>query len=141
MSHEPVRVRLHLDQDCVLAGVVRGTVQFQALQAGFEPDRGAEIAAACQAVCGLALSRASRTNDGVDVVLETFADRMEISFVHRGEALPAVGLEAFVLPGDFSGNSEEINGLDLLSRVDRVRYNTENGNVCTTLVKLLNPRN
>jgi hypothetical protein len=139
MSSEPVRVLFHLDQSSALVGVLRAAVQFQAVQAGFEPDRCADIGAASEAVCRETLSQVTEADGGLDVALDTFADRMEVSFVHRGQAAPAIGLEKFALP-DASGTGE-INGLELLWRVDRVQYNTENGKVRTTLVKFLKPHN
>lgn len=139
MSSEPVRVMFHLDQSPALVSVLRAAVQFQAVQAGFEPERCTEIGAASEVVCRETLSQITEADGGLDVALDTFADRMEVSFLHRGQAAPAVGLEKFALP-DVS-EAGEINGLELLSRVDRVLYNAENGKVRTTLVKFLKPHN
>ncbi|MBZ5662668.1 MAG: hypothetical protein LAO08_19880 [Acidobacteriia bacterium] len=141
MTSEPVQVMFHLDQNSALVGVLRGAVQFQAVQAGFEAESSAEIAAASEAVCRETLSQVTDADGGLDIALDTYADRMEVSFLHRGQAAPAVGLEKFALPADFATGSEGINGLELLSRVDRVLYNTENGRVRTTLVKFLKPHN
>ena len=51
--------------------------------------------------------------------------------------LPAVGLEAFAVSGATSGEASGLNGQELLSRVDRVLYNSEDGVARTTLVKFL----
>lgn len=90
-------------------------------------------------MCRETLAQVAESDGGLDVALDTFADRMEISFVHQGQVAPAVGLEKFALP-DVSGVGE-INGLELLTQVDRVLYNTEDGNVRTTLVKFRKPHN
>ena len=137
MSSEPVRVMFHLGQNSALAGVLCAAVQFQAVQAGFEPGCCAEIAAASEAVCRETLSQVTDAEGGLDIALDTFAERMEVSFLHRGQIAPAVGLETFVLPN--ACGAAGINGQELLARVDRVLYNTENGKVRTTLVKFLKP--
>ncbi|MBZ5643678.1 MAG: hypothetical protein LAO19_13025 [Acidobacteriia bacterium] len=137
MSSDPVRVIFHLDQNSPLAGVLRAAVQFQAAQAGFEPERCTEFAAASEAVCLGTLCQAADSQSGLDIALDSFADRMEISFLHRGQSAPAVGLETFASPDAFGAAG--INGQELLTRVDRVLFNTENGKVRTTLVKYLKP--
>jgi len=140
MTSEPVRVEFHLDQDSALVGVLCSAVQFQASQAGFEAETCAEIARASEVVCRESLLKLAGADGGLDVMLESYADRIEVSFVHGGQLAPAVGLEKFALPGDLAGGAGGINGLELLSRVDRVLYNTEDGKARTTLVKCLKPR-
>jgi hypothetical protein len=140
MTGDPVRVKFHLDQDSALVGVLCRAVQFQASQAGFESEACVEIARASEGVCRESLLQLAGADDGLDVMLESFADRIEVSFVHGGQMAPAVGMEKFALPDDFARGTGGINGLELLSRVDRVLYNTEDGKVRTTLVKFLKPR-
>jgi len=139
MISEPVRVKFHLDQDSALVGVLCSAVQFQAAQAGFEAETCAEIARASEVACRESLSQLAGADGGLDVMLESFADRIEVSFLHGGEMAPVLGLEKIALPDDFAGETGGINGLELLSRVDRVLYNTEDGKVRTTLVKFLKP--
>jgi hypothetical protein len=138
MSSNPVRVVFHLDHDSALVGVVRSAVQFQAAQAGFETQTCAEMGAASEGVCHETLSQVSEAESGLEIALETFPDRMEISFVHSGQMAPSVGLEKFALPDASAAGG--INGLELLSRVDRVLYTTQEGKVRTTLVKFLKPQ-
>lgn len=140
MTSEPVRVAFHLEQNFALTGVLRSAVQFQASQAGFEAETCAEIAGASEGVCRETLSQLTDADDGLDVTLESFADRIEVSFLHRGQTAPVVGLETFALPNVVAAGTGGINGLELLSRVDRVLYSTEDGKVRTTLVKFLKPR-
>ena len=54
--------------------------------------------------------------------------------------MPAIGLEAFACADVQTGGEEGLSGLELLSRVDRVLYNTEQGAARTTLVKYLQPK-
>jgi hypothetical protein len=140
MTSEPLRAVFHLDRDFSFAGVLRSAVQFQALQAGFDAETCEEIAGASEGVCRKTLSQLTDADAGLDVTLDSFADRIEVSFQHRGQVAPAVGLQTFALPDASPAGEDEINGLKLLSRVDRVLYNTEDGRVQTTLVKFLKPK-
>ncbi len=137
MTDEPVRVVFHLDQDSRLVGVFCCAVEHQAIHAGFETDAGSQLATAAGDVCREALSQLGASGEGVDVTLETFSDRIEIAIHCRGQVLPSVGLETFAFSDAHSGGADGLNGLELLSRVDRVLYNSEDGVARTTLVKFL----
>jgi hypothetical protein len=137
MTDEPVRVAFHLDQDWRLVGVFCCAVEHQAIHAGFETEGGAELARAAGDVCREAISQLGSEGDGVDVTLDTFSDRIEIAIRCRGQVLPALGLDAFAPSQTHSAGASGINGLELLSRVDRVLYNSEDGVARTTLVKFL----
>jgi hypothetical protein len=139
MTTEPVRVEFHMDQNPALAGVLRSAVQFQASQAGFGSETCSEIGSASEGVCRETLSRLHDPDGGLDVLLESFPDRIEVSFLHRAQSPPAVGLPTFASPDASSAGAGEISGREMLSRVDRVLYNTENDKVRTTLVKFLKP--
>jgi hypothetical protein len=133
MTAESVRVVFHLNQDLRLVGVVCDAVRFQALQAGLETEAASQLAKAAEDVFREAVSQLAGA-EGLDVTLETFRDRLEIAVHTHGEAQPAAGLDAFLLPG---GGASGFSGQELLSRVDRVLYNTEDGVASTTLVKFL----
>jgi hypothetical protein len=77
--------------------------------------------AACEQVCADALRRAETEEGALEVTIEQFPDRLEIGIAHPGVVGPAVGLDAFL--GGAAGSSEAV-GASLLSRVDRVRYET-----------------
>jgi hypothetical protein len=141
MTDELARVVFHFDQDAFLVGVLRTAVQFQASQAGFETETCGEIGQASEDVCREAVSKLTDADGGLDVTLATFADRIEVAIQHRGQVLPPVGLETFAFSDDFPAGTGGINGLELLSRVDRVLYSTDEGNLRTTLVKFLKPKN
>jgi hypothetical protein len=64
-------------------------------------------------------------------------DRIEIAIHCRGQVLPAIGLDAFAFSGAPTAGAAGHKGLELLSRVDRVLYNAEDGVSRTTLVKFL----
>jgi hypothetical protein len=137
MTTEPVRVLFHLEPLLPLISVLGSAVQFQAINAGFKTETSARIASASEDVCREALSQLTDADGGLEIALDTFADRMEVSILHGGQALPAVGLDTFISSSDHSAGADGINGLELLSRVDRVIYKNENGKVRTTLVKFL----
>ena len=104
---------------------------------GFETEAGAQLARAAGDVCRETISQLGGNGQSVDVTLDTFSDRMEIAIHCRGQALPAIGLEKFAFADAESGGAGGLNGLELLSRVDRVLYNAEGGVARTTLVKFL----
>jgi hypothetical protein len=136
-SEDPVRVVFHLDQDWRLVGAFCCAVEHQAIQAGFESEVGAELARAAGDVCREAISQLGGNGEAVNVTMETFPDRIEIAIHCRGQALPPLGLEKFAIAGSDSSDSGGFNGQELLSRVDRVLYNSDGGVARTTLVKFL----
>lgn len=141
MGIEPVHAVFHLDANIALIGVVRCAVQFQAAQAGFETETCAGIAAASEDVCREAASKLTDAGSGLDVSIDTFADRIDVSIMHRGQLEPPMDLQT-LSPGNVpEEGSGGLNGLELLSRVDRVLYSTEGGKVRTTLVKYLKSKN
>ena len=137
MTDEPVRVVFHLDQDRRLVGVFCCAVEFQAVQAGFETEAGEQLARAAGDVCREAIAQLGGNGQVVDVTLDTFSDRIEIAIHCRSQVLPAIGLETFTVSEALSGGANGLNGLELLSRVDRVLYNAEDGVARTTLIKFL----
>jgi len=137
MTDEPVRVVFHLDQDWRLVGVFCCAVEHQAITAGFETEAGAQLARAAGDVCRETISRLSGNGESVDVTLDTFPDRIEIAIHSRSQAIPAVGLETFAFSDAHSAGAGGLNGQELLSRVDRVLYNAEDGVARTTLIKFL----
>ena len=132
MSESPVRVVFHLHQSSDLVGVFCCAVEHQAAQAGFATEAGAALASAAGDVCRETISQFGGDANGgaVDVTVDTFPDRMEVAVHCRGQVLPTPTVQAS------SGGSSK-NGSPLLSKVDRVDYNSESGIARTTLVKFL----
>ncbi len=137
MTNDPIRAAFRLDPDPVLLGVLRCAVQFQALQAGMGSDTCAEFAKASEDVCRETLSQLIEEGKALEVTLDTFHDRIEICIHHHGQVAPAVGLEAFAFSQSPADGPGRLNGLELLSRVDRVLFSAEDGVARTTLVKYL----
>jgi hypothetical protein len=137
MSTEHLRVEFRLGPHPVLVGVLRGAVHFQASQAGFDSEICAAIAGASEDVCRETLAQLTEADSSLEVVLETFTDRMEVSILNRGEFALAAGIDTFTTSETRTGGAGPIKGWELLSRVDRVLYNMEDGKSRTTLVKFL----
>jgi len=137
MTDEPVRVTFHLDQDSRLVSVFCYAVEHQAAHAGFEAEAGAQLAGAAGDICRETIAREVAGGEGVNVTLETYHDRIEIAIHSRGQGLPAVGLQTFAVSAARSQDEGGLNGQELLSRVDQVLYNSDEGVARTTLVKFL----
>jgi len=137
MPNDPVRVVFHLNQDPRLVGVLCSAVQFQASQAGLGTEAAGQLAKAAEDVCRETISHLASGEESIDVTVETYSDRIEIGVHCRGQAMPAAGLETFAFSSGTPERPSGLNGLELLSRVDRILYNTENGVSRTTLVKSL----
>ena len=140
MTNEAVRVEFHLDASVALAGVLRGAVQFQACNAGLDTGMGEKIASAAEDVCRESISQLADGEGGLDVTLNTFADRIEVTIAHRGSGVPPVGLETFAFSKALGKNATGVSGLELLTQVDRVLYDNEDDKVRTTLVKFFPPK-
>jgi hypothetical protein len=137
MTDEPVRVVFHLDQDPRLVGVFCSALEHQATEAGLGAEACSQLSRAAGDVCRETIAQHGAHGQGVEVTLDKFPDRFEVAIHCRGQALPAIGLDKFALPGSVDGEGTGLNGQELLSRVDRVLYHTEGGVARTTLVKFL----
>jgi hypothetical protein len=137
MESEFTRVEFHLDRDPRLVSAVRAAARFQASRAGFETEGCENFAKASEDVCKEALTQLSDSDGGLNVTLDTYPDRMEICIQHRGLPVPAVGLDIFATSNDSASKSGGLNGAELLSSVDRISFNLEEGVACTRLVKFL----
>ena len=98
-----------------------------------ESDRRALIAA-CEQVYSDAIHRAGSSEASLEFIIEQFPDRLEISIAHPGLTGPAVGLDSFL--GAAAGPAEA-SRVSLLSRVDRVKYDTAGQVSRMVLVKYL----
>jgi hypothetical protein len=138
MTDEPVRVVFRIGPDPLLANVIRSAVRFQALQAGMDDEACGKFAAAYEGVCRNSLSQIADGGRRLDVTIETFADRIELAIHCHGQSLPSVGLQVFV--GLEDGATDDVNAQELLSQVDQILYNAEEGTSRTTLVKYFAPK-
>ena len=137
MTAEFIRVVLRLDRDPRLAAAVRRAVRFQSLHAGLDEGSCDALAGASEEVCFQTLARLPEAEVGLQVTLDTFCDRIEVSIHHPAPMVPPVGLDAFAVPRANDGNSNGVNGTELMARVDKVMFDAHDGVARTTLVKFL----
>ena len=141
MTDELTRVAFHLDRDPTLISAVHCAVQFQASRTNLEEKTCAEFAKATEGICREALSHLTDADGGLDVTLDTFSDRIEVSIRHHGRLMPPVGLETSTATQTHDNGDTRLSAVQPLSCVDRVSFNAEDGVAHTTLVKFLRPKN
>lgn len=130
MTAEPDRIILRLTGDARLMPAVVRAVESFAERIGFGAAASRSLGEAAEQACNDSFAQMDDTGGEVGVIVEDFADRIEITVEHKGDAGPAAGLDTF---GGFSGAGGA--GLALLARVDRVQYQTENGVSRMKLIK------
>lgn len=121
MSEETKRAQLKLSGGPGLFPAAAAALEHFAEEADLDESASRSLVLACEQVCGDALRRAGPEEGALEVTIEQFPDRIEISIAHPGVEGPAVGLDAFL--GGVAGDPAT-SGASLLSRVDRVRYET-----------------
>ena len=136
MSDEPVRTVFLLDKDSRLVGVFCSAVEHQATHAGLKGGAGAELAQAAGDVCREAISQGGG-DAGIEVIVDTFQDRVEVAIHYKGQGLPTDGAGSPLVTGTKSMGGEGLNRQELLSRVDRVHCKADEGIARVTLVKYL----
>ena len=138
MADEPVRVVFHLDQDWNLVGVFCCAVEHQAIQAGFETEAGAQLARAAGDVCRETISQLGRQwPKALTSRWTRFPTASKLRSIAAARCCPPSGWIRLRFPMQNTGGAGGLNGRELLSRVDRVLYNAEDGVARTTLVKFL----
>lgn len=136
MTSEHSRTILHLSRDDRLIAAVGGAVAHFAERVGMENAACNMLTSALEDLCRQTLPLLNGSGDGLDVSIEDFDDRLQISVEHRGEAQPSVGVESFI--AECARESDQrITGVNLIRTVDRIEYDASNGSIRTTLVKYL----
>ncbi len=121
MSEESKRAHLKLSGGAGLFTAAAAALEHFAEEANLGEDAAGALVAACEQVCADALRRAGPEEGTLEVSIEQFPDRLEVGIAHPGVVGPAVGLDAFLGTASTPGDAP---GISLLSRVDRVRYET-----------------
>lgn len=136
MAREHSRTILHLCRDDRLIAAVGGAVAHFAERVGMEGDAGSLLTSTLEELCRQTLPLLNGNGDGLDVAIEDFDDRLQISVEHRGQPQPSVGVESFI--AECARESDRrITGVHLIRTVDRIEYDASNGSIRTTLVKYL----
>jgi hypothetical protein len=138
VAREHSRTILHLSRDDRLIAAVGGAVAHFAERVGMEDAARTLLTGALEDLCRqtLPLLNGNVDGDGLDVAIEDFDDRLQISVEHRGEAQPSVGVESFIAECA-SESKQRVTGVHLMRTVDRIEYDARNGSIRTTLVKYL----
>jgi hypothetical protein len=126
---------LQLDADVRLAAAVGGAARYLADCAGMENDAISQWQSSVVAACREAFEDLTGDLLHLDVTLTRFADRIEVALSHRGNALPAVGLDTI------AGFAERVTGggtvAGIFGGVDRIQYETQGGHAVTRLTKYI----
>ena len=109
-------------------------VEHFAEEAGLDEGVQNDLMTACEQVCGDAMRGADGEGATLEVTVEHYPDRLEISIAHPSLTEPAVGLDSFL---GSAGGGEEPSGISLMTRVDRVRYDSAGQGSRMILVKYL----
>jgi hypothetical protein len=133
---EHSRTIVHLSRDDRLIAAVGGAVAHFAERVGMENAACNLLTAALEELCRQTLPLLQGTEDGLDVAIEDFDDRLEIIVEHNGAPQPSVGVESFI--AECARQSKQrVSGVHLMRTVDRIEYDARNGSIKTTLVKYL----
>jgi hypothetical protein len=138
VEREHSRTILHLSRDERLIAAVGGAVAHFAARVGLEDAARDLLTGALEDLCRqtLPLLNGNGNGDGLDVAIEDFDDRLQISVEHHGNAQPSVGVDSFIAQCARESN-QRITGVHLMRSVDRIEYDARNGSIRTTLVKYL----
>jgi len=131
---------LHISRDERFIAAVGGAVAHFADRVGMDCSACQRLTVALEELCRHTLTLLNGKGDGLDVAIEDFEDRLQISVEHRGEPQPSVGVESF-LAECARASSKRITGVHLIRTVDRIEYDARNGSIRTTLVKYLSLSN
>jgi hypothetical protein len=133
---EHSRTVLHLSRDDRMIAAVGGAVAHFAERVGMENAACNLLTSALEELCRQTLPLLNGNGDGLDVAIEDFDDRLQISVEHKGEAQPSVGVESFI--AECARDSDQrLTGVRLMRSVDRIEYDARSGSIRTTLVKYL----
>jgi hypothetical protein len=135
VATELTRLRVLLDADPRLAAAIGGAARYLADAAGLEGDAVAQWQSSVLAACHQAFEHLTDAHPHLIVALTRFPDRLEVALSHKGEALPAVGLDTIAgLASQLSGAK---SGPDVFAGVNRVQYEARGAETVTLLTKYI----
>lgn len=140
VTADPNRTELKVHNDPRLLCAVGAIVSHSAHRAGLPREAQQGLADAAVDACRETFPLLGNNSDGtrhLQMVVEGFPDRVQVTIEHSGETKPSAGLDSFASGGQGSGKiSESLQD----NRVDRVQYDTHEGRPRMTLIKYRNER-
>jgi len=133
------RVELRLPDDPRLLRAVSGAIEHFSRRVGLDAEGQQDLVAAAEEACRNTFKLLQEDDGLLCVAVQDFSDRIEVTLEHKGEPLPSAGLETFAGFGGDGGEGGDLSGLALISRVDRILYDTEGEISRMTLVKYVTP--
>jgi len=136
MTTDHIRTELTIHNDARLIAGVSAIVSHLAQVAGLPVESQEGLAAAVVDACHDTfplVNGEDEHNGALQMVVEDFPDRVEVTIEHAGEALPSAGLDSFCGGGE--GVAAGISNSLQETRVDRVQYETRDGRSRMTLIK------
>jgi len=131
---DPVVVHLKIPCEPQAVAAVSAAAELFAQRASMELGPRAALVAAAEEACRITMNHV-RSGGSLCVIVNGYADRVEICFEYQGDPVPSVGLETFAMLGGDDASAQNATGLMLLTLVDRVQYQTSDGTQRVTLVK------
>jgi hypothetical protein len=135
VATESKSICLLIDADPRLAAAAGGVARYLADVAGIENDAIARLQAAVVAACNESFEHLTPEHPQLEITFTRLPDRIEVALVHRGEGSPAVGLDTIAGFATTMGGTESVPGV--FAGVDRVQYETHNGEAVTRLTKYI----
>lgn len=120
-----------------IGALVTHLSQVAGLSDGAQEGLAAAVVDACRDTFPL-VNGDDRHDGSLRMIVEDFADRVEVTIEHSGEALPSAGLDSFCGGGE--GVAAGISNSLQDTRVDRVQYETRDGRSRMTLIKYYGER-
>ena len=128
-------LHMQMDADARLAAAAGGVARFLADAAGLENSDIARLQSTVIAACSEAFEHLTRSHPHLELEFSRYADRIEVTLSHRGDAAPAVGLDA--IAGFAKSSSKSAPGPSAFAGVDRVQHETHGAKIITRLTKYL----
>jgi hypothetical protein len=135
VATELKRLPVLLDADPRLAAAIGGAARYLADAAGVESDAIAQWQSSVLAACYQAFEHLTAAHPHLIVTLTRFPDRLEVALAHKGEALPAVGLDTIAGLAAQLGGAK--SGPEVFAGVDRVQYESRGAEAVTLLTKYI----
>ena len=135
MATEPNTIELKVGDDPRLAAGAGGVARYLADAAGLDSHTASQLQAATAAACAEAFQHLTPRDPLLKIVYARHEDRIEIAFSHKGSAAPAVGLD--FMAGFAHGSPGGGASRNILTGVDRVQYDTRDGEAVTRLTKYI----